>query len=425
MLLAFESIGILSDCLTPTNYIQCGVLKILSFALNVGIPFSFSYINKDMALPYFNFVKVFQDLSTEEKKNEYLKQITMVMEYYNNSNACFIYPDFQEIDKAITDVNDLMDCLECYKPISPYNPSKVTSKLPDEFLKLDKKDEELKYLDPEDKDERERTFVKPLIQKNKNLADENAKELLKKQLYPLEKLVVMQFEKMNFYLDLAANEWSGEENIKKLLTKKIMPLGNRSIAIYGSISKLISLRTDVIRYQSTGDSKTEYDSKDITPLLNAVSASIPIKVKVIEDIIVLMHGILEESRFNSITAQYNAQNPNLKLKTNLIKLLFISSYIRHRKLNAVTFTELIMLLIYRLYPRKPNQSEAAYNSIVDDKKKIIFSLIDIFKAKYEDKVKMGIMNLVKLGAPKRKNGESILENLLSIITWKNPEDKTM
>lgn len=424
MLLALESIGISSGCLTATNYIQTGVLKVLSFALNVGIPFSFSYVNKDMELPYTNFVKVFADLPTEEKKTQYLKDITKVMDYYNNSNACFIYPDFQEIEKTITDVNDLMDCLECYKPISPYNPSKVTTKLPEGRFKLEKKDDELKYLETEDREERERSFIKPLLAENTNF-DANAKELLKKQFIPLEKLIVMQFEKMNFYLDLAENEWRGDENIKKMLKSKVLPLGNKSLSVYASIAKLISLRTDVIRYNSTADDKTEYDSKDISPLLNAISASIPIKVKVVEDIIVLMQGILEEARFTSITAQYNAMMPGLKLKVPMIKLLFISSYIRHRKLNEKTFTELIMLLIYRLYPRKPNSSEQAYKAIVDDKKKIIFSLIDIFKAKYEEKVKKGIMNLVKLGCPKRKNGESILEKLLDLITWKNPNDKAM
>ena len=401
------------------------MLKIMSFAFNIGIPYSFTFINKDMEYPFDKYIMVFDAPNTQEKKTEYVKAIKNVFEYYNNSNACFMFSNFNEIVPIIENINDLMDCMESYKPINPYNPTSVSELLVNEFVKINENDEELKYLDEEDKSERARRFYLPKHIPLPELND-TAKELLIKQLIPLDKLVVMQYEKMNFFLDLAENVWEGEENIKKFLKDtNLLPLGNKSLAIYSSLAKFNSLRTDILRYEKDAEFIGEFDSKILTPLLNAISSSVPIKVKVIEDIIILLHGILEEGRFNSLAAQYNAFNPELKLNIQIIKLLFISAFSKKGKLNKESFEALIKLLVERIYPAKKSKNETDIPVNMKSKINIILSLISIFKGKYEDAIKNGIKDLVNMGCPLRKNGKKVLESLLDLISWKSTKSKSM
>lgn len=398
-----------------------GYLKILSFSLNVGIPNSFNYINKDMNFIGRFPVKIFGEHTKEEDKNKFITSVKETFNQCNKSDACFLLPSFEEVKNYLIQGNDLWDCMDMYKVVSPYNPEKVATNIEADIDTLEPNDESLKYLDSDDRQTRARSFFKAMFA-HKLAPGDDSLNLAKKQFTPLEKLIVMQFEKMDFFLDLAANQYDNEENIMRWLNElKVVPKGKKSYELYSAFSNLVSLRTNIVRFQETNLSGASYDSTEIRTILNAISSSIPIKVKALEDIIVLMHGVIEEERFTSIVAQYNALFPRLKLDGPLIKLMFISYYIRKGEIGKKTYEDLIDLLIERLL--RSDKGDIEKKKTI--KKKLIMSFIDIFKGKYEDKVKGGLLYLVKLGCPKRKNGYKILKRILKMVSWKESSPKPL
>ena len=367
-------------------------------------------------------LKVFGELTkSEEEKTKFITSAKETFNQCNKSDACFLLPSFEEVKIHLLNANDLWDCMDMYKVISPYNPEKACKNIDAPIHKLLPDDESLKYLESDEREERERSFYKAMF-KHKLAPGDDSLTLAMKQFYPLEKLIVMQFEKMDLFLDLASNEWDGKDNIMKWLTElKVMPKAQKTLELYSAFSNLVSLRTNIVRFQETSTTGDIYDSTEIRTLLNAISSSIPIKVKILEDVIVLMHGIIEEDRFTSIVAQYNAIFPRLRLDESLIKLMFISHYIRKGEIGQKTYENLIDLLIERLLYFEKDASDE--KRII--KKKLIMSFIDIFKGKYEDRVKEGLLYLVSLGCPKRKNGFEILKRILNMISWKEASPKPL
>ncbi len=413
-------------------YSRTGIVQVISLTLNAFAPAYYEILSPDIKIfPYENYVSI-PDLSKYENIKDlklFLRTADEMIEVFESKYREYLHEHwdsdkplvqdsivmecFADYVRIIEDPNDAQDCEIYYPPISPYM---LGDEYDEEAYKeiIKKKDEELakrhpdeilmKMISKQEQEMRKELIVVRAI--DLNAARKNNDQQTRPALEYSEEQWLMHLEPMTFLLNIAIANWNDYEGrFKKLLTLCKMLPHEQSWDVYDSVAGIVTLMKAVQEYNAeTGYIKEPFHFHDLSHLLSILASSSQINSKLIEDLIILSHGIIDETRLSSLASLFS-------LPPELIKAFFLNSFSRQEDMNELK--SLLMLLIQRVY-QMTGQSPSL--EAMKETEEILMALVDIYNGEGK-----GWQTLFQYCASEIKNGKKIMKLLLNLMEWKGGE----
>ena len=270
-------------------------------------------------------------------------------------------------------------------------------------LSYDKDDIMMKLLDDFAQERRASVCYNPNIS-SAELALPQSKEGGDDLALKIEKLMVMELEKFSFLLDLAISDWSDVNNCKIILDALKMNYNELSLDIYSSFSNLICMVKSAKKFYAKTKSRASNSWKGLGLLINTIlSSGSNASVGLIEDLIIVSHGVIDEKRLLSLANFF-------ELPESIMKVLFFSVIGKNTAATELK-TLLIHPLIQRLYPHDEQNLKL--------REDFLFAIVQMFMPKFK---RQGWLDIAKFCAGKTKHGEYIMQKIINMIEWWKDKD---
>ena len=413
-------------------YSRTGIVQVISLTLNVYSPAYYEILSPDIKLfPYANYIGI-----PDFNKFESLKDLKLFIrttgemidifetkyreelrEYWDRERPLvqetIMMDNFDDYLNILEDPNDAQDCDIYYPPISPYM-------LGDEYDEEAYKDIIKKKNDPSAKRHPDDILTKMVSKQEQEIRNElilvrdidmkTAQAIKDQQIGPAleysEEQWLMHLEPMTFILNIAVADWNDYEGrFKKLLTLCKMLPHEQSWDVYDSVAGIVTLMKAVQEYNAeAGHIKEPFHFHDLSHLLSILASSSQINSKLIEDLIILSHGIIDEARLSSLANLFS-------LPPELIKAFFLNSFSRQEDINELK--PLLMLLIRRVYEMT---GQSLSQEAMKETEEILIALVEIYNGEGK-----GWQTLFQYCASEIKNGKKIMKLILNLMEWKGGE----
>lgn len=139
----------------------------------------------------------------------------------------------------------------------------------------------------------------------------------------MERFLIAEPEPMQLIIGIANNDEMVWSLYKEELKRANIIQKESALQVYKSVQKLINLKRVVKEYKwqkaKNKDSLT-VEPPDIKPVLNSLTGGLSLDPIMVEDLIMLAQGNMDETHFVNLTNRFN-------LPPNLLKTFFLSAFL--------------------------------------------------------------------------------------------------
>lgn len=300
----------------------------MSLALNVNIANTLdhnivpSVFSKEV---FFNFKETYDNKEELKGAIQYCKDFASGV-CMRTDLKLINYLVFNEYELFLSSPNDVLDAESVARGMSPYDCKQYTGNKPTFPYELPKDDPFMKEL-KDNIEDRKKACVKPV----EFLKDEFAKAEedpisrqtvaeVDKFMQFIEKLFVIEQEKLDFLLDIALLQWNAFDKVTPILKKSGYIKNDSTISAYKSLIEAASLRKTIHEWKIDyiGKKTSTFYSSILDPLFSFSTGRVQ-KESLIQAIVYLAHGVIIPSTIKELASVYG-------LDYSLINTFFISGY---------------------------------------------------------------------------------------------------
>ncbi len=415
----FEGLSMIK-CNLGTEYSRIRFYKIISLALNVNI---INAIDHRIVPSLYCQEAYFPMKDKYENKEDVQKTIDYCNKFNTqivmNTDLKFLnYLSMSEYTTFLEKPYDILDCLTVAKQNCPYNADTMTANVIN--------GQEIAY-DPSGDDPFMESVPKENINKRKwycirakelvNAKIQNVTEDVYTQkpitevtkfLDNIEILFTIEYEKMDFLLDMARFNWSSfkKDYVKDVFVACSFIKNETSMQIYKALCEMIYFKKVISewRYERITEGNEDFRSDIITNLISFLPAKLNMEkgafdLSIMEDIILLSHGVINLTTLKNLAGKLN-------LEPELVKTFFLAGFPKEILNNKEEMKEIIKPLIEKM--RLNEKQEALIHSIIS----IFYGNIDGWK------------DIIKYCCFAKKNATMIFEMIINCFNWEDKKKGT-